>query len=320
MINSCSNFNNTYKVHGMVIESEVLLNELVCINRGEVDKVDVIISYGITPKNIERAIIKEKFFQASKTEMYFYIAEVAHYYVANGNMIIIEPDRGVDERQINSYLLGGCLGMILTQRNIIGIHGGTVILDGKGIIIAGPPGAGKSTLITAFIKSGHSFLSDDVSALNIIEDGEILIHPSYPQQKLCKDAVERMQYNVNCLKLIDTAREKYAITVEDKFCNNEVALSAIYEINVNEESKEVEINRITGREKINIIFRNIYGIQISRYIGIESCFFKHCADLASKVSVYKITRPQKGISVSEQMSLIKKSLDEEKSRSMSKYK
>jgi hypothetical protein len=308
MTNTYEKLKYKYRVYGLVIESEIIMNELIAIDNKNIKEADVIISYGITPKEIDRATIKKSTLQLSSREVYFYVKGIAHYYVGNGNTIIIEPDSNSNINDIKLYILGGCLGMILTQRKTVGIHGSTVVLSGKGIIICGHTGAGKSSLATALRKAGYPFLSDDISALGVDIGGNTIIHPSYPQQKLCRDTMEKMGYNVSEFNVIDASRDKYVLPIDSSFLNHDVPLAAIYEINVGEVSK-VDIKKILGAEKINVVLRNIYGIEISRYIGFEHIFFKQCINIAKEIQIYKITRPKNGFSVGEQIKLIKDTLN-----------
>ena len=57
------------------------------------------------------------------------------------------------------------------------LHAGGVALDGAGVIISGPSGAGKTTLTAALVRAGFSYLTDEALA---IEPSTGLLHP-YPK-------------------------------------------------------------------------------------------------------------------------------------------
>lgn len=296
-----------YSVYGLKIKSEILLPELCAISEMYGEYVDATINYGMVSKELDDVLYKDEYIQVSRTKFYLYIKGVAHYYVADGNSILIEPEDQCNEEQIKLYLLGTSLGMMLIQRNTVAIHGGTVVIDGQGIIITGQSGAGKSTLTSAFRKAGYSFLADDVSALGSSLDGELIVNPTYPQQKLCKDAMEKMGYKISDFVKIDLLRDKYAVPLNENFLSFPVPLSYIYEINVGTSSK-VEIREVLGSEKVKRFLRNIYRIEISLEIGIDPNYFKRCLDIINKVKIYEITRPMDAFTVEEQMKLIKTTL------------
>jgi GTPase SAR1 family protein len=60
--------------------------------------------------------------------------------------------------QINFTFL---LFILFSMEDLCPLHAGVVALNGKGLILPGKPGSGKSTLTYALIKRGFRFLSDD---------------------------------------------------------------------------------------------------------------------------------------------------------------
>jgi len=302
----CAAF-NIYKVYGLKIRSEILISELPIISNLEDECFDATISYGKVLEEIKDAICKNEVIQISKNEFILRVRGVANYYVANGNSIIVEPEAESNMEDVKLFLLGTSLGVMLMQRNTIAIHGGTIVVNGKGIIISGHTGVGKSTLISAFRDKGCFFLADDVSAVENTPDGEIIIHPSYPQQKLCRDAMESMSYDINKYIKVDPIRDKYAIYSDEKFLYSPVKFSAIYEINIGKSNK-VEISEVSGSKKIIILLRNIYRIELCKYIGFNPQYFKYCMNIASNVRIYEITRPKSVFSVDDQIRLIENTL------------
>jgi hypothetical protein len=297
----------TYMLYGLKVKSEINMPELIKLDSKNISDWDVSVFYGNMPKQIDGYIIKNKYFELSKREFYLNIKGIASYYVADGSTIIVKSELGSSLEDIKIFLIGTCFGMLLKQRNTIAIHGGTVVVDGKGIIVTGHTGAGKSTLVSAFRNEGHAFLADDVSALGIDIDKNIIIHPTYPQQKLCKDAMDKMGYDTDNFLQIDSYRDKYAIPLETNFADFPVLLKAIYEVNIGQGDK-VEFEEILGFEKMRLILRNIYRIEVFNDIGLEVEYFKQCIEIAKTVPVYRIKRPKGRFTVKEQTILIKNSL------------
>jgi hypothetical protein len=48
----------------------------------------------------------------------------------------------------------------------VGLHGGTVAIDGRALALVGHSGSGKSTLTAALVSAGHGFVADEVSAVS----------------------------------------------------------------------------------------------------------------------------------------------------------
>jgi hypothetical protein len=269
----------------------------------------VSITYGIVPKDIEEAVINARNIKLSKREFCLYIKGVAKYYVTCGSRIIVEPEEQSDIEEVKVYILGSCFGALLAQRGVVAIHGGSIVIDGQGIVITGQMGAGKSTLTSAFRNEGHLFLGDDVSALGKNKENRLIIHPTYPQAKLCRDAMEKMGYDTNRFRVTDSERDKFAIPVRNSFYGYPVILNGIYEINV-EDVDSVELTEVSGTEKLSLILKNIYRVEISNALGFTPEYFKSCIEIAQKIPVYRIVRPKEGFTVDNQINLIKSTIKE----------
>jgi hypothetical protein len=55
--------------------------------------------------------------------------------------------------------------MLFWQYNVHELHGAALVKNGKGLLIIGPSGSGKSTIAMSLIKSGWSYLTDDMILL-----------------------------------------------------------------------------------------------------------------------------------------------------------
>jgi hypothetical protein len=134
MINNKNLKKCIYSVYGLKIKSDISMPELPSIIEDQPIQIGASIFHGVVPKEIEDVIVSNEFYNLSKKEFYIYMKGVAHYYVANGSRIIVEPEGESDIGNIKLFLLGTCLGMLLVQRNTVAIHGGTVVVDEKDII------------------------------------------------------------------------------------------------------------------------------------------------------------------------------------------
>lgn len=294
---------HTYKAYKLNIRSEIFLPEFVSGNSETCKKPDVFIAYGKMPKKIEQAIQEGKKYHFEKNEMWFSIDEVGIYYIYNGNTIMVEPYEGGNKDHLKIFLLGSAFGMLLLQRNNVAIHGSTVVIDGKGVIFTGNSGAGKSTLAVTLRENGCGFLADDISAIDECLHGNLMVKPGFPIQKLCKDTAKKMGYNVDKLIKVNDDRDKYAIYVGKEFIQELVPLGAVFELSVGE-VKDVQISKIVGSEKLKMLIKNIFMIDVTRYSGIKSSYFKTCVEIANKVPFYRIVRPKNISSVNQQIELI----------------
>ncbi len=305
-----------YRVYGVNIESKIEVPEFEVIDSNS--DIDVKLSFGVVNEEIIDLITQGHRAKYEKQDMWFYIEDVAIFHIYNGDAVTIEPMGDKNNKMIKLYIMGSVMGMILLQRNMVAIHGGGIVIDGKGCIFTGQKGAGKSTITTALRKKGYKFIADDVCSINIGETNTI--HHGFGYQKLCEDAMEKLGYNLNEFEPFrgDLNVNKYIVPAFDEFTKEEVPLEAVFELSVGD-VKEVQIEEILGVDKINKLIENVFRIEMLRYAGgIEPVYFKKCLDIAKNTKMYKIIRPKDVFSVEEQIALVRNVLLSDKRYDLSK--
>ncbi len=294
-----------YKVYGLIVESNIEIPELLSIDKNE-NKVDIKIKKDIIPKDVIEKIPSYSWFKYDVDSMVFTVKNIGSFYIYDGKNIIVQPSENADNQGIKTFILGTSFGMILLQRNKVAIHGGAILIGENAIILTGQSGAGKSTLTNAFRQYKYPFMADDVSSTIELQD-VIFIEPAYPQQKICRDAMEKMGYRIDDFKLIDEDREKYVIPTHESFVKEKRKLQAIFEIEPYD-GEEVKIEEISGGEKMKTILRNIYRIEIIAPHGIPPAYFKKVINIAKNTLVFRIKRPKNQFSVDRQIELIEREL------------
>lgn len=235
--------------------------------------------------------------------MWFHIKDLATYHIYNGDTIIVDPCENADQQLIKVYILGSVLGMVLLQKNIVAIHGGSIVMNNKGCVFTGDKGAGKSTLTTALRLKGYKFISDDVASINI---GDInTINPGFAYQKLCDDAMVKLGYDTSKFEPFRSDFNiKYIVPALDSFVDKEVPFEALFELTVGD-TDNVLIEEVKGIEKIQKLIKNVFRIEMLYYSGgVPNEYFKKCMEIAKGIKFYRITRPEGVFSVDEQIEII----------------
>ena len=130
--------------------------------------------------------------QVSQRDFSMQVPGVGSYYVHDGREVEYSVEPGADPGWVKLYLNGQVLVALLHQRKIINFHASSFIYDGKGIMILGTSGSGKSSLTASFTLQGAGFLSDDITPV-IFRDGAPLIWPLYSNIRLRENTVEQLK-------------------------------------------------------------------------------------------------------------------------------
>ncbi|SFB84211.1 hypothetical protein [Butyrivibrio sp. YAB3001] len=281
-----------YWIYGLNIESELEMPE--AYERDFSCEPDVRIVFGELPEEVlemhpERGQ-GDNLCAFSKESVAFRVPDVADFCVFK-DKITVKIFDGAPPLYPPSIVLGTCLGHCMLLRKKVVFHGGGIFKDGKGVIVTGESGAGKSTVTDALLSDGFSFIADDVCAVTLNE-GSTHLDMAYPQQKLCRDAAIKRGYDLSELIYINEDRDKFAVRLKDGFMPDGADLNYIFEIALSE-SDELSFRKVTGQEKLMLLMRNIYIGDMGFYLwGVPPEYMKYCLKVASGIEVYQISRPK----------------------------
>lgn len=287
-----------YQAFGLVIRSEFKLPPLP-LAEDQSAKPDVYISIADIDENgLEDPTIDAGWYQASPMQFWMHIDNVGYFTVSHGNRIVINPTPCVATQNIQLYLLGSCIGALLQQRNYLVIHGNAIRFGERCIIFAGPSGIGKSTLAAAFHQRGYDVLADDVCPVN--QRG--LVVPSFPQLKLWHDTAEKLDIDTSKLQRVHLDLDKYSFPFQQTF-KLSLPLAAIYVLSSDDQS-EFKIHELKGMKAFEALLQNSYRMFFLEGLGLMPAHFRHCSDLANRISVVHISRPEEGFQLDELINVI----------------
>lgn len=276
----------TYHAFGLTISSEIEIPEFLQAS----GKSQVHISLGKVPDNISN-IYKQGFrFQISKNEFLLRFKTWAEFYVKDGKQIIIQPEDGVDERDVRAFLLSPVIAILLHQRGILPLHSSGIILKNKAVLFAGNSGAGKSTIAMALNrKFKYPLISDDISAINIINDKPV-VFSSFPSVKLWDDSLEMLNIPIEEMPYIrkDVLKRRYDNNAN--YYSGIIEPAVIFFLGIND-NNNITSREIKGIEKFNYLRQFIFrGAMVDELYAQEH--FRIMTLLLSNVSCFEIHRPK----------------------------
>lgn len=294
-----------YRAFGLDMESDFVLDALLPAS----GPAQVRIIEGEVSAHFLGPAGENAYWNEGRDKFAFRVKEVGVFLIAHGTEIIVQKHEKADADTISLYILGTCMGALLIQRGLVPMHGSSLSVNEKQIIISGVSGAGKSTLTASLNQLGYAFLADDISALQIEENGDAWIMPAFPKQKLCRDTAIRILGGVEGLERIPGIRDKYHAPQLGPFLADSRKLCALFEISTHS-GTQVELEEVKGTEKLAVLMRNTFRFQLVELKGLGAEHFRQCSKIASRIGIYKIRRPENGFTVEEQIHKIMKVLDQ----------
>lgn len=219
------------------------------------------------------------------------IIGVAAFTVSNGCHISIHPHVDHDPDMLQLYLLGFVFGMLLHQRGYCVLHCNAIVNDQHTVsIFMGDSGAGKSTTAAAFCQQGYRFLTDDVAAI-YLQDQQPWVAPSFPDIKLCHDAVEKLTLTDHNLKPIAHREEKVFFHPTQQFVDHPCRLANAYLLDRSEHYTQPKKIRLQGAKALETLLYNTYRHSMLRRAGLAEQQFHQLSQLSQYIAVYHLQLP-----------------------------
>ena len=216
----------------------------------------------------------------------------AKYVVSDGRNITIIAQKDSDPRLESLALQGVILAAVMSQRGMMVLHASAIEINGKGIVVIGDKGQGKTTLALKLLSSGGRLLSDDVTALSF-EQGRAMIQPGPPVVKAWPDSLEYTGVDPHCCpKLFDETDKRLYCLPASQASATPVELNRLFFL---QDAESMRLRKMGGAEKMMYLGASVY---LSRFEGLRSeeeigRDFSFSALLANYCNTYVIERPRR---------------------------
>ncbi len=233
--------------------------------------------------------ISEYIYKIAERDFIITVDKIAKYRIYDGDFIEIDLCEDADEKSVNLILNTYVLGALLHQRAQISFHGSSFILNGKGIVICGNSGAGKSSISYALCRSEGVFQNDDITPVKITPT-EVIMLPLNDKIKLWEETLKKLNIDFSSMESIRPELNKFFIPVGDTL-NEESKLHHIIVLSVRSEGG-FSSRELSGIDKYNALRKSIYRKSYLRGMPeIGKRYFSQLLDIARFVRVTEVVRP-----------------------------
>jgi hypothetical protein len=184
-----------------------------------------------------------------------------------------------------TYLLGPVLAFAMRLRGLVPLHASGVAIDGRAVLFAGTPGAGKSTTAAAFASLGVPVLSDDVVPV-LFGRAEPQAWPGYPRLSLWADAAQAVFGETSPLPAYSATYAKRYLDLEGRqlpFQRTPLPIGAVFVL----DGHETPMDRLAPRDAVVALLRHTYGTYLID-MELRAREFDLLARLAAAVPVWRL--------------------------------
>ncbi|CAM4182982.1 hypothetical protein FHS16_000096 [Paenibacillus endophyticus] len=250
-----------------------------------------------------------EYFAVTEHGVLIRVPDTGIFCMSNGNSIIVSPFKGFNEDKIRLYILGTCMGVILLQRRILPLHGSAIAINGKAYAILGESGAGKSTLASILLEKGFQLLSDDLIPLSLSHNDVPVISPSYPQQKMWQETIDRLGMSSDRFQPLFDRETKFAVPVASHFCSQALPLAGIFELVKTE--AHTTIIPIQGLVRFQTLLRHTFRNFLLEHMSLQDWHFTTLARFINQIDMNQLQRSSSYFSAHELAALLLNTIPKE---------
>lgn len=291
---------NEYDLCGWRILSEVPLPEIPPWS-GAPRLPDITIRLSPLPDRLGRAIDISPILQITHDgASLLTIPNVAKYLLTSASDILIDPDPRMEQLEsivhpdLVEFLLGPMFGLLCLGRGLFPLHGSTVNIGGRAIILVGAAGSGKSTLAAALVRRGHALVSDDLCLIDRYSSGIPMVLPTFPRVKLWRDRSTIIDRESQDAILGRVGREpfSYDFLKIENFHPAPLPAHAFYHVTngYDADSDTPSISPLTGKDRLTVLDRNLYGKRVTDALGTTPVLFEAAHQIVNATRMSRFVR------------------------------
>ncbi len=228
-------------------------------------------------------------FKVSQNEFLGISHGMGLFYVRDGRYVKYSIEPGADPAWVKLYLKNQVIVVLLHQRKIINFHASSFIQTGRGVMVLGETGAGKSSLAVAFALAGAGFLTDDLTPV-IFRQGRPHIQSLYRDVKIRESTAVQLKIRHEKLRDAEAGTNKKYLTVRGAGIEDH-PLDMIIKIETGEVN-EPEFTEPSPAEKFSILRSEVCMWEVlSGMTETEEAYLHQLLDIIKRVHFVQVVRP-----------------------------
>ena len=296
---------NLYWVYGLEIASEIRLRDLL---PSTAPSADVEIRYDeISDSVIADLLADAEVFEkpgcrilTTANAMCVHWDRVGKFLVHAGSQVLVDPEPNVLEDDLQPFLIGPILAVLLHQRGSFVLHSSAVVIDDAVMVFLGSKGDGKSTLAAHLQVRGHQLISDDLVPVSFDRDS-VLTYPGFPRIKLFEDAILAVGEQPERFPLVHRFVEKRSFRHTEQFPMKPLEIRGVYILSDNE---TVSLEAVAPAAAFIELTKHSFLNRFLNAMKNQQEHFEQCQKVVRSVPVQKLNRPREFAVMNQVCSLL----------------
>ncbi len=211
---------NSYRAYGLRIDSEISIPEFPKAGFGAPDLAIHLVASAEIPVSFS---LESPYYDSRQGSTFIKIPSIGIFSIRQGKEIMVGLADGEIPERLHLYLTGNIFAFLLLQRGYLVLHASAACVDGQAAAFLGMPGTGKSSIVAALHRNGHTILVDDVTAVDLSKN-PVSVIPAFPQIKMDIETAKSLGIDPDTLIFLDEDEEKRGFCFAERFLSNRSAL------------------------------------------------------------------------------------------------
>ena len=227
--------------------------------------------------------------QVNGNEYSLKVKGIGSFYVRDGREVEYYAETGADPDWVRLYLNGQVLVALLHQRKIISFHASSFVHDGRGVMILGESGAGKTSLTVAFAIEGAGFMSDDLTPV-VFRESVPHIWSLSRKVKIRPDSIDQLDISEDNLSEAESGTGKKYLHLE-KGAGEYHQLDLIIKIEAGEVEEPVFMT-LSQADRFALLRSEVCSWEILAGMPeTEAAYLQQLVQILEQVHFVKVIRP-----------------------------
>lgn len=250
---------------------------------------DLFVTHDRVPHALDQADFRGVNWEIRGSTALVTVPGVGRMLIRDGREILVERETGATDADIAPFVAGTGVGVALHQRGRLALHASAVALDGRGIAICGPSGVGKSTLSAALCRAGCTFISDDVTAIDMTAGRPPRIVADGRAHRLWQDSLERLALDARRGDAVRPSIPKFHVDPAGE-ASDSFPLDAIIVLRPAVPPHRPGLERLSLADAGPLLRGDVYRGRLASRMGRDPALFVQIAQLLGAVRAFRLDR------------------------------
>lgn len=290
---------NIYRLFGLTLASDIsFASRMVSV------ACDPELFFCQADGNCDLADRGKRIFPQKDQESYLWLYKQEDHYQARIDQAVdfyIYPDRieynVLDPARrylVEICFLGEVISIWLESKGITALHASAVSKDGKAAAFLSTNRGGKSALAASLMKEGHLLLTDDILAIEEVNN-TFFGRPGYPQMKMWEDEAKYFLGSYEELDTVHPLYNKRRIPVGTdgfgSFCDRIQPIAAFYLPDRQSSDCGIRIEAVSPRDAVIEIIRNSFSAGIVEAMGMQIERMQFFVQMLKRIPMRRLIYP-----------------------------